>query len=115
MVGIVGYGWWEDWQVAQAMAKVRAAEGGQTYGGRDASPTITYAEFSGIRTGMYLSEVVALVGHPGQQASYSEVPPIEGLTSRIIHTAQQWENADGSNALVMFENGKVISKAQAGL
>jgi len=74
----------------------------------NAAPTITYDEFTAVQTGMSLGQVEAILGRPGTEAARSDG---DGF-SIVIY---QWQNDDGSNMNVTFENGLVTSKAQFGL
>jgi len=73
-----------------------------------ASDRVTAEQYSRVESGMSYTEVVALMGVPTEELSKSQ---IRGTTT----VAYSWRNYDGSNALIMFQNGRVISKAQAQL
>ena len=71
--------------------------------------TIDTDKFNAINTGMTYDEVVAAVGGPGTEDSYTE---ILGSTS----VSYIWSGDSlGSNATVTFTDGKVSNKAQFGL
>lgn len=73
-------------------------------------PRITAAEFAAIRPGMTPAQVEAIVGSPGELMSENEMAG--------IHTFMvQWEGDGGfgANANAMFQDGKLIQKAQFGL
>lgn len=69
---------------------------------------ISADEFARIQEGMTYSEVVAIVGEPGEEISSSNMA---GYTTKMY----SWQNFDGSNANVMVQNGRVVMKAQFGL
>ena len=69
---------------------------------------ITKSMYDRIKNGMSYSQVVSIVGQKGKELSRSEM---EGISTVIY----MWQNDDGSNMNVMFQNGKVIQKAQFGL
>lgn len=71
------------------------------------SSTITMAQYNQLATGMAYEAAVAIVG-PGVEASRAE----SGGNSSVMYT---WKNADGSNMLALFSNGKLASKSQYGL
>lgn len=71
--------------------------------------TITKAEFDQLKTGMTYAQVVKIVGGEGNMLSESEVAGIK--TAMYM-----WYGEDGiSNANVMIQNNKLVSKAQMGL
>lgn len=69
---------------------------------------VTAAEYAQISTGMSYAQVAAIIGAPGEESSSSDLAGIKT-------EAFTWKNFDGSNALLMFQNDKLISKAQFGL
>lgn len=71
---------------------------------------ITAAEFNAIDTGMSVDQVRSIVGTSGTVTSEAT---IAGTTNLIL----SWTGvgAPGANAIVQFQNGRVITKAQAGL
>lgn len=70
--------------------------------------TITYEKYQKIQNGMTYDELFNIIGVNGIEMSRVS---ISGYTT----VSYSWENLDGSNIIVMLQNGKVISKAQAGL
>jgi hypothetical protein len=64
--------------------------------------------YAKLQTGMSYADAVAVIGSPGEELSKSEMAGYETL-------AMSWKNFDGSNAMIMFQNDKLISKAQFGL
>ena len=72
--------------------------------------TITAAEFNQISTGMSQADVEAIIGGAGQLISENE---IAGTRTQMF----QWEGEGGfgANANAMFQDGKLIQKAQFGL
>lgn len=93
----------------------RATDGGgmDTTGGRakpsrSRSYTVTRAEFEQLETGMSYQEAVEVIGAEGEEISRSEVMG----TKTVMY---QWTNYDASNMNAMFQNGKLIQKAQFGL
>jgi hypothetical protein len=71
---------------------------------------ITKAAFDIIETGMSYKQVVVIIGGYGELVSQSSY----GSSSAALY---QWDGVGsiGANANVMFQNGKVTSKAQYGL
>jgi|GEM_PF-5154352 len=72
--------------------------------------TITMAEYSSISIGMTLDEVAYIVGSRGEQLSTSS---IAGHSAEM----RMWdgEGGIGANAIILFSDGKVSTKAQTGL
>jgi hypothetical protein len=68
----------------------------------------SYTNYLRLREGMTRDQVVRILGSPGTEVSRSDL----GGTSTVMY---QWQNADGSNMNAMFQNGKLVSKAQFGL
>ena len=75
--------------------------------------TISLDEFNKIENGMSYSEVCDIVGGEGTLSSSSDI----GLGAEYKTDLYQWsgDGSIGANANVMFQNNKVISKAQVGL
>ncbi len=69
---------------------------------------VTASEFSNIRDGMTYQQVVKIVGENGDELSRTS---LGGITTVIY----SWTNSDFSNMNAMFQNGKLVSKAQFGL
>ncbi|NFV13050.1 DUF3862 domain-containing protein [Clostridium sporogenes] len=68
---------------------------------------ITYEKFSKVSMGSTYEEVKSILGK-GKESTSSEV----GGIKTVIYT---WNNGDGSNMNVTFQNDKSLGKAQAGL
>jgi len=66
------------------------------------------AQFNQVTTGMTVGQVRSIMGDSGELSVDSSVAGYSGQ----IYT---WKNAGGGNMIVQFQNGKVITKAQAGL
>ena len=71
-------------------------------------PVVTKAEYDQIREGMSYSEVRRIIGAPGEEQSRSDLAGI----STVMYA---WMNANGSNMNAMFQNDKLVTKAQFGL
>jgi hypothetical protein len=70
---------------------------------------VVMANYNRVKTGMKYNEVVAILGKEGIEQSSNE---IGGVTTVMY----QWEGESfGANMNAMFQNGKLISKAQFGL
>lgn len=72
-------------------------------------PQITLSKYNQLQDGMSYSQVVQILGKPGVEISSSS---IGGYKTVMI----QWDVDEfGANMNAMFQNGKLISKAQFGL
>ena len=65
-------------------------------------------KYGRISSGMSYEQVKTIIGDPGEESSSSDL----GGTRTVAYT---WKNFDGSNALLMFQDDRLISKAQYGL
>jgi hypothetical protein len=74
-----------------------------------AEPTgVTMANFNKLRTGMTYRQAVAILGAEGEVLSENEI----GGTRTVMY---QWKGGYLANMNAMFQNDKLISKAQFGL
>lgn len=76
----------------------------------DDNQTIDKSEFNQIQNGMTYEQVVKIIGNAGELTSENE---IAGFKSQMY----MWKGHGGigANANAMFQNGKLMSKAQFGL
>ena len=68
----------------------------------------TLSQFNEVSTGMTSGQVESVMGAPGELLSDAAVA---GYTSQMY----TWRNIDGSNMVVQFADGAVITKSQLGL
>lgn len=73
----------------------------------DAPPRVTMAQYLQLHAGMSLDAAKAILG-PGTEISSGSAPG-----HRLVMYA--WQNADGSNMNAMFQNNRLVNKAQFGL
>jgi len=71
-------------------------------------PVVTKAEYDRIEEGMTYEDVEETIGTPGEELSRSN---IVGYSTAIYG----WANPNGSNMNAMFQNGRLVNKAQFGL
>lgn len=71
-------------------------------------PVITLSEFQSLSTGISPNDAKGIIGDYGTEISRSEVA---GITTVML----SWQNPDGSNANAMFQDGRLMMKAQFGL
>ena len=68
-----------------------------------------------IRDGMSYSEVVGIIGSRGTELSSSRLEGIEGVMPSITTKMYSWQNPNATNMTAMFQNDRLVSKAQFGL
>lgn len=76
---------------------------------RPAEPEVTMANYDRLRTGMTYRQVTAIVGPPDEEMARSEVAGYE----TVMYSWRQ--GMFGANMNVMFQNGRLVQKAQFGL
>lgn len=72
------------------------------------APVVTGVKYERIQEGMTYDQVLAIIGSAGEELSRSD---IAGYTTVMY----SWKNSNGSNMNAMFQNGKLVNKAQFGL
>ena len=75
------------------------------------APTISLEEYQSIKTGMTYQEVYNIIGSSGTELSSVDF----GYGTETQLRMWDGEGSLGANANIMFQGGKVISKAQFGL
>jgi hypothetical protein len=71
-------------------------------------PVVTRAEYGRLQEGMTYEEAVEIIGVRGDELSRSD---LAGITTVMY----SWVNDNGSNMNAMFQNNKLVTKAQFGL
>ena len=74
----------------------------------DSPPVVTLSEYSQITEGMSYEQVRQIIGAPGEENVRSDMVGI----STVMYS---WMNSNGSNMNAMFQNGRLVTKAQFGL
>jgi len=74
----------------------------------DPAPVVTKAEYDKLRKGMSLGDARRIIGASGEELSRNDLAG----TSTVMYG---WTNSNGSNMNAMFQNDKLIQKAQFGL
>jgi hypothetical protein len=77
--------------------------------------TISKEEFDAIKTGMTYDEVTKIIGGPGEVLSESGTKGGTGLDIHTVMYMYKGEGSLGANSNMMFQNEKLINKAQIGL
>ncbi len=78
-------------------------------------PIITNNKYSMIETDMSYSQVVAIIGAEGEELSRNRMEGVPGVMEAVDTVMYQWMNSNGSNMNAMFQNDKLVQKAQFGL
>ncbi len=68
-----------------------------------------FSDYLKIKNGMTYGEVVSILGRGGTEGSRVDM---EGVPVTVVYTWKKWH---GANIVCMFQDGKLITKAQAGL
>jgi hypothetical protein len=71
-------------------------------------PVVTRAHYAQISEGMSYERVRGIIGNSGEEVSRAT---LAGHTTIMY----QWMNANGSGMNAMFQNGRLVTKAQMGL
>lgn len=94
--------------VSQEINRIVKDPFGPSSMGRSEPPVVTLAEYEQVREGMTYEQVRDIIGASGQELSRSD---IAGYTTVMY----SWSNSNGSNMNAMFQNGRLVNKAQFGL
>jgi len=76
---------------------------------------VTFDEYSQIRDGMSYRQVRIIIGDEGEELSRNHMDGVPGVMESVDTVMYQWINSNGSNMNAMFQNDKLIQKAQFGL
>lgn len=76
---------------------------------------VTFAKYNQITNGMTYEQVVAIIGKQGEEMSRNHIDGVQGVMASIDTVMYQWMNGNGSNMNAMFQNNKLMQKAQFGL
>jgi hypothetical protein len=80
------------------------------------TPTLTMAKYNQIQNGMSYSQVVGIIGQSGVEMSRNRMEGVAGVMPSVDTVMYMWQNDGGlSNMNAMFQNDRLISKAQFGL
>ena len=78
-------------------------------------PIVDKFEYDSIQQGMPYAEVTEIIGAEGEELSSVYTQGVPGVMESITTIMYMWQNADGSNMNAMFQNDKLVTKAQFGL
>lgn len=76
---------------------------------------VTFDEYKQIKNGMSYNNVVSVIGAEGEEMSRNKMDGVPGVMASIETIMYQWVNKNGSNMNAMFQNDKLMQKAQFGL
>ena len=83
---------------------------------RRASTLCTLEDFRRIEVGMSHEEVVRIIGSPGELTSVNHINGVPGVMDSVTTEMYQWEGQGfAANAMVIFQNNRVVQKSQFGL
>lgn len=100
LIGGIGFGVHACSQAFSDMTSVTGSEG-----------KATLAKFNQIQTGMTYAQVVRIIGGEGTEISRVEIPG----AGRTVMYAWDGKGTIGANMSATFQDGRLMSKAQAGL
>lgn len=81
----------------------------------NAPPIITLDEFNRLQIGMSYDEACRVVGAQGTLQSENQIAGVPGAVPDVHTVMYAWQNGDGSNANAIFQNGRLLQRAQFGL
>lgn len=94
--------------IAALALSLAACEQPKAITGAD-GPAVTMVQFNQLKDGMTYEQAVAVLGSPGVEQSSNSI----GGTKTVMYA---WNgNTMGGNMNAMFQNNKLVSKAQFGL
>ncbi len=76
--------------------------------------SITMQHYARVVEGMSYDQVLRIIGKPGEEIASNHLDGM-GFMPNISTKMYQWLNADGTGMNAMFQNGRLITKAQMGL
>jgi hypothetical protein len=79
------------------------------------SINLTLKKYNRIQTGMSYTEVTNIIGYDGTEMSRNKMDAIPGFSNEVITIMYMWQNNNGSNMNAIFQNDKLVQKAQFGL
>jgi hypothetical protein len=76
---------------------------------------VTLAEYEQLWNGMSYVLARSIIGEPGEELSRVHFDGAQGVMEPVDTVMYSWRNGDGSNMNAMFQNDRLIQKAQFGL
>jgi predicted Zn finger-like uncharacterized protein len=76
---------------------------------------VTMSEYQQVANGMSYSRVAQIIGQAGEETSRSNIAGVPGVQANVETVSYQWVNPDGSHMNAIFQNDRLMTKAQFGL
>ena len=76
---------------------------------------VTMREYQNLHDDISYHEAVRIIGEEGEEVSRNKLDGIPGVMGSVETVMYRWQNSDGGNMNAMFQNDKLIQKAQFGL
>lgn len=76
---------------------------------------VTFAHYTKIQNGMSYEQVTNIIGSQGEEVSQNHMDGVPGVMKSITTVMYQWMNENGSGMNAIFQNNKLVQKAQFGL
>ena len=92
-----------------------APNNGPSTSGLFGTTVVTKAEYDQLVNGMSYDEVVRIIGEEGEELSRNHIDGVPGVMESVDTVMYMWKNPFGANMNAMFQNDKLMQKAQFGL
>ena len=79
------------------------------------SQIVTFDEYKRVEDGMSYQQVVSIIGAQGEETVRNRLEGDPDVMESVDTVMYQWVNSNGSNMNAMFQNDKLVLKAQFGL
>lgn len=79
------------------------------------SPVVTKSEYARLSNGISYWDARQIIGESGEELSRNHMDGVPGVMQSIDTVMYSWTNHDGSNMNAMFQNDRLMQKAQFGL
>ncbi len=76
---------------------------------------VTFAQYNQIQVGMSYEQVFSIIGKHGEEMAQNRIEGVPGIMTSISTVMYQWTNGNGSGMNAIFQNNKLMQKAQFGL
>ena len=76
---------------------------------------VTKAQYDRIEDGMSYTQVARIIGSYGEEMARNRLEGIPGVMPSVSTVSYSWQNVYGSNMNAMFQNDRLVMKAQFGL
>lgn len=76
---------------------------------------VTMSAYQQVANGMSYRQVAQIIGEAGEETGRSNIGGVPGVQASVETVSYQWVNPDGSHMNAIFQNDKLMTKAQVGL